>query len=69
MLPASGYRGVQAAQKGWTAKIRHNAINHHLGTFPTPTAAAMAYDKEAQRLHGANATLNFPNEVTPNDNA
>jgi hypothetical protein len=32
----------------------------HLGTFTDPISAAKRYDREAEKVHGANALLNFP---------
>jgi len=61
----SGFRGVcyQANCKKWKAQIRHNIKNYHIGLFDTPKEAAIAYDKEARRLRGAFARLNFPDET------
>jgi hypothetical protein len=36
-----------------------------LGTFPEALSAAMCYDKEARRVHGRYALLNFPSGTPP----
>ncbi len=35
----------------------------HLGSFGDPVSAAMCYDREAARAHGAAAVLNFPSSA------
>jgi hypothetical protein len=37
----------------------------NLGTFPDAITAALCYDREATRVHGANARLNFPPGCSP----
>ena len=46
----------------WTVQIGHNGVLHHLGCFPADQEkrAAERYDKEARKLHGSKAKLNFP---------
>lgn len=61
----SGYKGVSRHPDGpWTARIRCQlkSIDRSLGFFPTPEAAAHAYDKAALELFGEFAYLNFPDE-------
>lgn len=61
----SGMRGVsrRSSRKTWSADISVNRRTIHLGTFRCTTAAAIAYDAAAKRLHGDFAVLNFAKEA------
>ena len=57
----SGYKGVywDKTTGKWAARIMSQGRRKFLGSFTTPEAAALAYDKAAKELHGEFAKLNF----------
>jgi hypothetical protein len=59
----SGFKGVWKKQTGrrqWVAAIYKEGKNRFLGSFASKEEAASRYDKEATRLYGNFARLNFP---------
>lgn len=43
----------------WKAQIRTKKVLIYLGLFESETDAAKAYDKEAKKIYGSDAVLNF----------
>src|SRR5437867_1543153 len=60
----SGFRGVSwdRGRKAWYAKIRVAGKLRHLGRFPSPEAAARAWDSAARAAWGETAYQDFPSD-------
>jgi hypothetical protein len=56
--PASGFYGVSASRKRWTATIYFNSKVRHLGCFGTRQEAALAHDRQARQC-GKDKPLNY----------
>lgn len=61
----SGYKGVYARRNRsrWRAEITVEGRKRDLGTYRTPEAAALAYDRAAKAVWGDYAFLNFGNHA------
>jgi hypothetical protein len=57
-LPSSGFYGVTANGKRWSAKICYDGKAHNLGCFGTKQEAALAYDRGARQC-GKDKALNY----------
>ena len=64
-MSTSQFKGVGwwPRSKRWKATITVNQRKVGLGYFQTPEEAAKAYDQAAVLLHGAFATVNFPENI------
>lgn len=61
----NGYLGIYRSgrkKNPWRAEIMVNYKRICLGNFPTPEAAARAYDEAAIEYHGDFASVNFPRD-------
>jgi hypothetical protein len=59
----SGYRGVYRDKSCNRWKVAIGRERKYLGLYESPEEGALAYDREAIRLYGKFAVLNFPNQV------
>ena len=62
----SVYRGVSYNRKNrkWKAVITYHGKQHFLGYFLSEMSAAKAYDKASHKRRGPTASLNFPSEIS-----
>ena len=65
---AIAYKGVfetsRSRRNPYFSQIKNDGQLHYLGRFPTPEAAAAAYNEAAKRLHGEFARLNVIPQTT-----
>ncbi|MFC6660052.1 HNH endonuclease [Deinococcus multiflagellatus] len=54
----SGYKGVTRWKGQWRASIHQDGRQRHLGLYPHPMLAALAYNAAARALFGEYAQLN-----------
>jgi hypothetical protein len=59
---SSGFKGVQARDSRWIARIYVDGRCVHLGFHDDPVTAALVWDHAARRFFGAYARLNFPDQ-------
>lgn len=58
---SSRFRGVSLfSAHRWSASIQFGTHRKWLGLYDSEESAALAYDREARKLHGEFARLNFP---------
>jgi len=62
----SGYRGVTRSLKKWLVTVWKNRKCLYFGVYADKEVAARVRDREALRLHGEFAYLNFPSEDNRN---
>ncbi|GLJ35222.1 hypothetical protein SUGI_0708780 [Cryptomeria japonica] len=66
------YRGLRQRPSGkWAAEIRDpiKGIRVWLGAYNSPGEAAIVYDREAPKIRGKKAKLNFPSNGITKDNS
>jgi hypothetical protein len=61
---SSRFVGVSRCGNRWAARIRYGGRCHWLGTYDDEVEAAKVRDREAVRVHGPYAYLNFPEDWT-----